>query len=124
MTPVLTLTPAAWEEVYRAFVNPTTGSRIDGYLRVGVRGGGCGGFNYDLDVVAGKPDARDLVWKQDEPEVHPGVPYSFSSAVDPISAQYLRGVTIDFVKAGLRSGFRFTNPMAKATCGCGRSFSG
>jgi iron-sulfur cluster assembly accessory protein len=43
--------------------------------------------------------------------------------IDPISARYLEGTTIDYVFSSTGAGFRFTNPQAKGTCGCGSSFA-
>ena len=81
-------------------------------LRVAVVGGGCSGFSYQLDF-------DDKV--QDGDQV---IPYEgFQVRVDPTSAEYLRGVQIDYVKSLSGGGFKFVNPNAKQTCGCGTSFS-
>jgi iron-sulfur cluster assembly protein len=119
--PILTLTQEAFDEVWKE------GGSIDRqmhlYLRVGVKGGGCSGFNYDLDLVHGRPRDTDIVWEQLDPCAPEGAfPAAIRIAVDPVSAQYLRGCVIHWGKAGLQSGFRFENPMAKSTCGCGKSF--
>ncbi len=87
--------------------------KLDGHsLRVGVVPGGCSGFSYDLDLVK---EARqgDVTFVQD------GV----SIMMDPMSVQYLKGTEIDYVEDGMRAGFAFKNPNAKASCGCGSSFS-
>ncbi|MBV70518.1 MAG: iron-sulfur cluster insertion protein ErpA [Myxococcales bacterium] len=86
--------------------NPTTG------LRVGVRGGGCSGFTYFLEF-AEAPNKGDR-----ELESH-GVPLF----VDPKSYLYLMGTEVDYVDNLGQSGFKFTNPNARRTCGCGESFS-
>ena len=81
-------------------------------LRVGVRGGGCSGFTYFLEFAeaANKGDR--------EVDSH-GV----TLFVDPKSYLYLMGTEIDFVDGLNGSGFKFTNPNARRTCGCGESFS-
>lgn len=86
--------------------SPTSG------LRVGVRGGGCSGFTYFLEFAeaAGKGD-REL-------ESH-GVPLY----IDPKSYLYLMGTVVDYVDSLAGAGFKFTNPNARRTCGCGESFS-
>ena len=86
--------------------NITTG------LRVGVRGGGCSGFTYFLEFAEG-PNKGDR-----ELDSH-GV----TLFVDPKSYLYLMGTEIDFVDTLDASGFQFTNPNARRTCGCGESFS-
>jgi iron-sulfur cluster assembly accessory protein len=81
-------------------------------LRVLVVGGGCSGFSYQLDFDD-KAQEGDAVADFDGVEVR----------VDPTSAEYLRGVQIDYVKSLSGGGFKFSNPNAKQTCGCGSSFS-
>jgi len=81
-------------------------------LRVGVRGGGCSGFTYFLEFVeCGNKGDKEL-------DSH-GV----TLFVDPKSYLYLMGTVIDFVDGLGGSGFKFTNPNARRTCGCGESFS-
>jgi iron-sulfur cluster assembly accessory protein len=82
----------------------------DGGLRVSVSGGGCSGFQYNLGFDQQKPD--DIVLEQGGVRVF----------VDPTSASYLNGVTIDYVQALHGAGFKFVNPNANRTCGCGTSF--
>ncbi len=81
-------------------------------LRVGVRGGGCSGFTYFLEF-AETPNKGDR-----ELESH-GV----RLFVDPKSYLYLMGTEVDFVDSLSGAGFKFTNPNARRTCGCGESFS-
>jgi iron-sulfur cluster assembly accessory protein len=81
-------------------------------LRVGVVGGGCSGFQYSLDLEKEAKDG-DLRFEQD----------GIAIFVDPMSVQYLKGTTVDYVETAYASGFSFTNPQAKSTCGCGSSFS-
>ena len=81
-------------------------------LRVSVTDGGCSGFSYKLDFARdGKPG--DLVLESNNLRVF----------VDSTSAPYLRGMTIDYVASLYGGGFKFINPNASATCGCGTSFS-
>jgi len=81
-------------------------------LRVGVTGGGCSGFKYTLGFeAAAKPDDQILDIS--------GV----QVVVDPTSLQYLQGVVLDYVSSLSGGGFKFVNPNAARTCGCGSSFS-
>ncbi len=81
-------------------------------LRVGVRGGGCSGFSYFLEFADSKSDSdREL-------DSH-GV----KLLVDRKSYLYLMGTEVDYVDRLSESGFKFNNPNAKRTCGCGESFS-
>ena len=80
-------------------------------IRVSVKDGGCSGYEYALDITS-KPQPDDLVIQQGKVLVY----------VDAKSASLLEGVVIDFVEGVMESGFKFTNPNAKDTCGCGKSF--
>ena len=83
-----------------------------GGLRVTVSGGGCSGYQYSLGFDdQQRPD--DLVVEQGGVRVF----------VDRTSAALLNGVTIDYVNALHGAGFKFVNPNASRTCGCGSSFS-
>ena len=106
----LTLTARAVEQVKQ--VRAREGFAEGHVLRVSVVGGGCSGFSYQLDF-AEAPDAGDVVTDYDGVRV----------AVDPTSAQYLNGTEIDFVSSLHGGGFKFSNPKATHTCGCGSSFS-
>lgn len=81
-------------------------------LRVAVVGGGCSGFQYALDFT---DEARedDFVYEVDGLTVY----------VDPVSARYLKGTTIDYVMGMAGAGFKFDNPKAVGSCGCGSSFT-
>ncbi|MBZ0088943.1 MAG: iron-sulfur cluster assembly accessory protein [Thermoanaerobaculia bacterium] len=81
-------------------------------LRVAVMGGGCSGFQYALDF---EQEARptDSVFTVD----------GLTVFVDPISARYLEGVTVDYVFGTAGAGFKFDNPKATGSCGCGHSFA-
>lgn len=81
-------------------------------LRVSVVGGGCSGYQYNLDFEK-ETRMGDLTLTYGDVTV----------VIDPISAGYLKGTTIDFVSGLNGTGFKFNNPNAKRTCGCGSSFS-
>ena len=81
-------------------------------LRVGVKGGGCSGFSYLLDLTEQQRD-------NDEMSEQHGV----KIICDPKSYLYLNGTTIDFKDEVMGRGFVFENPNATSTCGCGSSFS-
>ena len=82
-------------------------------IRIGVAGGGCSGFQYTMDF---EKDAKegDVVLDQSR---------GLKLYVDPMSAMYLQGVTVDYIQGLQGAGFKFINPNAKNTCGCGSSFS-
>jgi iron-sulfur cluster assembly protein len=81
-------------------------------LRVGVAGGGCSGFSYQLAFDKSYDEKTDSKY-----EYH-GVPV----VVDKKSALYLDGTTIDFYDGLEARGFKFDNPNAVKSCGCGSSF--
>jgi iron-sulfur cluster assembly accessory protein len=103
------LTASAVEAVRNAIKEE--GQPGDG-LRVSVVGGGCSGYQYNLDF---EKEGRigDLTLNFGGVNVF----------LDPVSAGYLKGTTIDFVSGLQGTGFKFNNPNAKRTCGCGSSFS-
>ena len=108
--PVVTLTPPAVEMVKE--IRAKEGLSEAHALRIAVVGGGCSGFSYQLDF-------DDQVQDGDQVLEYDG----FRVRIDPTSAEYLRGVQIDFVRSLSGGGFKFVNPNAKQTCGCGSSFS-
>ncbi|MBI3851690.1 MAG: iron-sulfur cluster assembly accessory protein [Verrucomicrobia bacterium] len=79
-------------------------------LRVYVEDGGCSGMQYGM--VFDEPRADDLV----------SAFHGVSVLVDPFSANYLRGTVIDFSDALTGGGFKISNPNARQSCGCGKSF--
>ncbi len=81
-------------------------------LRVGVKGGGCSGFSYILDLTETQKDT-DEVFEQ----------HGVKIICDPKSLLYLNGVTVNFRDEIMGRGFVFDNPNASGTCGCGSSFS-
>ena len=81
-------------------------------LRVGVKGGGCSGFNYLLDLT-----------EQDRESDEAFEQHGVRIVCDPKSYLYLNGTTIDFKDEVMGRGFVFNNPNATSSCGCGSSFS-
>ena len=81
-------------------------------LRVGVKGGGCSGFSYMLDLT--EDPARDMDEELDS--------HGIKILVDATSLLYLSGTEIDFKDEIMGRGFVFKNPNATSTCGCGSSF--
>jgi len=105
----IVLTPKAIEMVKDAMAR----ENLQGYgIRVGVVGGGCSGFQYSMDFENEAKEGDSVV-------DHGGV----KLFLDPMSSMYLQGVTIDYVVGLQGAGFKFVNPNAKNTCGCGQSFS-
>jgi iron-sulfur cluster assembly accessory protein len=107
----LTITPTAAEEV-RKFMAAEQVPEDTGGLRVSVLPGGCSGFKYSLNIEERALD-DDMIMQAGGVQVF----------VDGFSAQYLHGVTIDYVTSMQGSGFTFHNPNATGGCGCGSSFT-
>ena len=106
---MITLTDKASEKVKE--IQAAEGLAGQG-LRLRVIGGGCSGFSYDLFF-------DDEVTDMDETFSSHGIPLY----VDQMSLTYLSGTEIDYVEGLYGAGFKFNNPVAKTTCGCGSSFS-
>lgn len=104
----VSLTPAAARHVAKSLTQRGSGMG----LRLAVKTSGCNGFAYALEFVDA-PNADDECF-----ETH-GV----KVIVDPRSLGMLAGTELDFVREGLNEGFKFSNPNAKANCGCGESFT-
>jgi len=81
-------------------------------LRIGIKGGGCSGFSYTLDVTD-KPADDDQVYES----------HGVRIVTDLKSSLYLDGTEIDYNDELLKGGFVFNNSNAKRSCGCGASFS-
>ena len=81
-------------------------------LRIGVKGGGCSGMEYVLDI-------QEIPNSDDQVVEHEGV----RILIDKRSYVFLAGMTLDFSDGLNGKGFTFSNPNAKSTCGCGTSFS-
>ncbi len=107
----MTLTERATEEV-RKFIAQEQVSPETAGLRVSVLPGGCSGFKYSLNIEE-RPLDDDMVQEVNRVRVF----------VDGFSAQYLSGVTVDYVSSMQGSGFTFSNPNASGGCGCGSSFT-
>lgn len=106
---IVSLTPKAVEQVRAAMAR----EGVPGHgLRVGVTGGGCSGMQYNL-AFAAQPGSDDRVIEIDGVRIF----------VDATSQPHLQGITIDYVSGLHGAGFKFLNPNASRTCGCGSSFS-
>ncbi len=108
-TPIVSLTDTAAAKIRELQSEEPDGEAS--VLRVAVQGGGCSGFEYALGFDRG-PQEGDH-----ELELH-GV----QVVVDPFSAPYLKGATIDFLNGLQESGFKIDNPNVASSCGCGHSF--
>ena len=104
---MVTLTDIAAEKV-RGFINGQEAGEVG--LRVGVRGGGCSGFQYALALDNRKED--DHVFDYE----------GIRLIVDPASMRYVDGSTVDYTESLMGAGFEVNNPNVVASCGCGSSF--
>lgn len=107
--PRVNLTPKALEAVRQMAAKEKIGSEQG--LRIAVVGGGCSGFQYSLNFDQKKEG--DIVSEFD----------GLNVLVDEVSLPYIAGTTLDYVEGLHNAGFRFDNPRATRTCGCGSSFS-
>ncbi|HEY7733130.1 MAG TPA: iron-sulfur cluster insertion protein ErpA [Gaiellaceae bacterium] len=106
---LLSLTPTAAAKIKELMAEEADAETL--VLRVAIQGGGCSGFQYGLGFDNG-------VAEGDHELVLEGV----QVVVDPFSAPYLQGATIDFLNTIQESGFKIDNPNASSSCGCGHSF--
>jgi len=108
--PAIIVTPAAIKQVNRLI------AKKDGaapYLRIGVKGGGCSGLSYVIRLEE-QPNDNDFAYEFD----------GLKTLVDPRSAQFIDGLTLDYSLANLlEGGWKFENPNAAKSCGCGTSFT-
>src|SRR5262245_25998835 len=104
---LVSLTPAAAAKISTLMAEETDVS----VLRVAIEGGGCSGFQYGLGFDRGAQEG-DHEFECEGVQV----------VVDPFSAPYLRGSTVDYLETIQESGFKIDNPNAVASCGCGHSF--
>jgi iron-sulfur cluster assembly accessory protein len=106
--PVVMLTERAVTEVKSLLAKPENEGKT---LRVYVDQGGCSGMQYSL------------VFDERRPEDHWAERGGVGVVVDAFSAQYLRGATVDFSDSLSAGGFKISNPNARQSCGCGKSFT-
>jgi iron-sulfur cluster assembly protein len=106
---IVQLTPKAIRMAKQALMKRGTPAAA---LRLGVRGGGCSGVSYAIEM-ADKTRERDNVYSFDGLRV----------VVDPKSLVYLRGSVLDYEVKLMQHGFKFVNPNEKSSCGCGESFT-
>jgi iron-sulfur cluster assembly accessory protein len=104
----ISLTPSAVDEVRALLGKPENAGKV---LRVYVEQGGCSGMQYSMVFDERRPD--DLASESG----------GIAVLVDPFSAQYLRGSVVDFNDSLTGGGFKVTNPNARQSCGCGKSFT-
>src|SRR5438445_9388049 len=105
---LVSLTPSAAEKIRVLMAEDTDVS----VLRVAIEGGGCSGFQYGLGFDRGAQEG-DHAFECEGVQV----------VVDPFSAPYLKGSTVDYLETIQESGFKIDNPNAVASCGCGHSFT-
>lgn len=109
MSTAITLTDNAAQHIKGLIAED---GRADLKLRLGVKGGGCSGFQYSLDLDAAQDDDDVVFIVKDVPVV-----------VDSTSLELIAGTEVDFVEDLMGASFQFRNPHASSTCGCGSSFS-
>lgn len=107
----LVVTPPAVEEIKKFMEGEDDLPKTAG-LRVRVVPGGCSGFQYSLNIEEESRQGDHVIDRD-----------GIRLFVDMFSAQYLTGITIDYVTNMMGSGFTFENPNATGGCGCGSSFS-
>lgn len=104
---MLTLTPTAVEKVKAVLSQRGE----NGGLRIAVVGGGCSGFQYQMTIDKDSNE-EDKIVEQD----------GIRMFIDPRSLLYLDGTIVDYVETLTGAGFKFDNPNARGSCGCGESF--
>jgi iron-sulfur cluster assembly accessory protein len=107
-TALVSLTPTAAAKVKALMAEEPEDALV---LRVAIQGGGCSGFQYGLGFDTAPAEGDEILDLE-------GV----RVVVDPFSAPYLQGATIDFLNGLQESGFKIDNPNASGSCGCGHSF--
>ncbi len=106
---IVALTPLAAEKLQAVMKEKNL---VDHGLRVFIAGGGCSGFQYGM-AFENTEEEGDVVFESGGVRIY----------VDPASAMYLEGATVDYVDSLMGGGFRIENPNAVSTCSCGQSFS-
>ncbi len=104
----ITVTPKAAHQIRKALTQRGSGCG----LRVAVKTSGCSGYAYALEF-ADAPSDEDLAFESEGVQL----------LVDAKSLPMVDGTQLDWVREGLNEGFKFDNPNASATCGCGESFT-
>ncbi|QTN23272.1 iron-sulfur cluster assembly accessory protein [Rhizobacter sp. AJA081-3] len=104
----VTVTPKAANQIRKALQKRGGGVG----LRVAIKTSGCSGYAYALEF-ADAPSAEDLSFESEGVQL----------LVDAKSLPMIDGTQLDWVREGLNEGFKFNNPNASATCGCGESFA-
>lgn len=99
------ITPKAREEILRL-----AAAEGGAHLRIAVTRGGCAGWEYQIEFAPARPG--DIEWREGEIRL----------AVDPSSMERVEGSILDYQGGLSGAGFRFRNPHARGTCGCGTSF--
>ncbi|MDJ0834961.1 MAG: iron-sulfur cluster assembly accessory protein [Acidobacteriota bacterium] len=106
---MITLTEAAQLELSRILSQEGQGKTG---IRLGVKGGGCSGFTYVMDFADG-PRENDKVFNAERTPIY----------IDPKSLMMVQGIEIDYTTDMFNRSFKFSNPNATASCGCGTSFA-
>ena len=96
----------------REFLDAQGADTATAGLRVGVRGGGCSGFQYKFDITRERAE-DDVVIAE----------HGATVVIDPVSLEYMSGSHIDFVDDLIGASFKIENPHASSSCGCGTSFA-
>jgi iron-sulfur cluster insertion protein len=104
----ITVTPSAAKKISDLLASESEST----YLRIFVRGGGCSGFQYGFAFDQPVDDEDFII-----------ITEGAKLAIDPMSAQYLDGATIEYIEELMGAHFSINNPNATTTCGCGSSFS-
>lgn len=108
--PVVEITPAAVKQI-KYLIGKRGNPGL--CLRVGVKGGGCSGLSYTMNLVEERSD-RDIAFDVD----------GITVLVDPRSERFVSGSILDYTTQNLlEGGWKWTNPHAARTCGCGTSFT-
>ena len=107
----LTLPPTVTARAFERLAEINDGAEAPRALRVAVEGGGCSGFQYNIDL--GEPAEGDLVLEGEGQKV----------VVDEVSLPFLSNAVIDFTDELIGARFTVENPNATSSCGCGTSFS-
>mmetsp|Transcript_10679 Transcript_10679/g.10747 ORF Transcript_10679/g.10747 Transcript_10679/m.10747 type:complete len:162 (-) Transcript_10679:149-634(-) len=108
---VINITPAAMQHLHD--LKMKQGREKDLLMRMGVRAGGCSGMSYVMDIIKSEDIKED-----DHIEDYEGI----KCAVDPKSLLFLYGLQLDYSDELIGGGFKFSNPNAETSCGCGKSF--